>query len=267
VPASVPVMSGQGARGGPPRVGPVVLIDTSTRPAWVGLASPPPPGEGTGGGAGVWHSTPATRSPRRDPVPPPTGPLPGGGGALLLVRELGTGRRDGDRLVAELMRLLDEAGVGLATLAALVVARGPGSFTGLRSGIAAAQGLARASGVPLVGIDSLELAARAVAGAAGERVAPLAAGRGGRVYGALFETLGGGEVRRIEAVAERTLGEWRERCPPGTRFVLAGGAVAEIADYEAPSRTARLMAAVQFAAAAPRIPPDELLPLYVRDWM
>jgi tRNA threonylcarbamoyladenosine biosynthesis protein TsaB len=221
-------MAGRDATGRAPRLGPVVLIDASARPAWLGLA---------------------------------------GVGVASQVRELGTGRRDGDRLVAELVRALDDGGVALVTLAALVVARGPGSFTGLRSGVAAAQGLARATGVPLVGIDSLELAARAVAGTAGERVAPLAAGRGGRLYGALFEILGDGEVRRIEAVAERAFVEWQARCPPGTRFVLAGAAAPEIADYEAPSRMARLLAAVEFAATAPSVVPDELVPLYVRDWM
>ena len=183
------------------------------------------------------------------------------------IRELGPGRRDGDRLVAELVRLLDESGVALGALAALVVARGPGSFTGLRSGIAAAQGLARATGVSLVGIDSLELTARAIEGAPGERIAPLAAGRGGRVYGALFEIVGAGAVWLIEPVAERTFARWRERCPPATRFVLAGAAVPEIAHCESPPRSARLQAAVRFAVTATASAPSELHPLYVRDWM
>jgi tRNA threonylcarbamoyladenosine biosynthesis protein TsaB len=183
------------------------------------------------------------------------------------VRQLGTGRRDGDRLVAELAGLVDESGVSLCTLTALVVARGPGSFTGLRSGIAAAQGLARATGVPLIGVDSLELAARAVEGEVGERVAPLAAGRKGLVYGAVFEILAAGEMRRIDPVAERTFAQWQGRCAPATRMVLAGAPVPEIAQMESPTRTARLRAAVRFAATAAPSEPGELLPLYVRDWM
>jgi len=210
---------------------PVALINTSQRPAWLGLASPAPSGE-----------------------------------ALLQVRGLGEERRAGDRLVGELVDLLRDAGVNIGAVTALVVVRGPGSFTGVRSGIAAAQGLARASGVPLVGIDGLILAALAVEPAAGEPIAAFAAGRGGRVYGALFAGLGGGEVRVVEAVAERTYAEWQALCPPATRCVRAGAAVAEIATLPVPDPTARLRAAVRFAATTPPTPPEELLPLYVRDW-
>jgi len=210
---------------------PVALIDTSQRPAWLGLASPAPSGE-----------------------------------ALLQVRELGGERRAGDRLVGELIGLLRDAGADIGAVTALVVVRGPGSFTGVRSGIAAAQGLARASGVPLVGIDALNLAALAVEPAPGELIAAFAAGRGGRVYGALFAGREGGEVQVVEPVAERTYGEWQALCPPATRCVRAGAAVAEIATFPVPDPTARLRAAVRFASTTPPTPPEALLPLYVRDW-
>jgi len=215
---------------------PLALIDTSQRPAWLGLASSPPD------------------------------PLAGGDEALLQVRELGEERRAGDRLVGELIELLRTAGVEVAVVAALVVVRGPGSFTGVRSGIAAAQGLARASGVPLVGIDGLTLAALAVEPAPGEPIAAFSAGRGGRVYGALFAGLAGGEVQVVEPVAERTYDEWRALYPPATRCVRAGAAVAEIATLPVPDPTARLRAAVRFAATTRPTPPEALLPLYVRDW-
>jgi len=215
---------------------PVALIDTSQRPAWLGLASPVP------------H------------------PLAAGQEVLLQVREMGGERRAGDRLVGELIELLHTAGVAVAAITALVVVRGPGSFTGIRSGIAAAQGLARASGVPLVGVDGLTLAALAVEPAPGEHVAAFAAGRGGRVYGALFAGREGGAMQVVEAVAERTFGEWQALCPPATCWVRAGAAVAEIATFRVPDPSARLAAAVRFAATAPPVAPEELLPLYVRDW-
>lgn len=59
---------------------------------------------------------------------------------------------------------LDDAGWTLREVELFAVARGPGSFTGLRVGVSAAKGLAFAQGVPLVGVCSLEAAALAVAG-------------------------------------------------------------------------------------------------------
>ncbi|CEP69247.1 tRNA threonylcarbamoyl adenosine modification protein YeaZ [Moorella glycerini] len=79
---------------------------------------------------------------------------------------------DGDRLVAELFfntrknhsqrllpmiaTLLREAGVKLADLDGLAVALGPGSFTGLRIGLATVKGLAHAAQKPVAGIPTLD---------------------------------------------------------------------------------------------------------------
>jgi tRNA threonylcarbamoyladenosine biosynthesis protein TsaB len=56
---------------------------------------------------------------------------------------------------------LSRAGVGSDALTAIAVARGPGSFTSLRTGLALAKGLAFAQNLPLVGIPSLDFLAAA----------------------------------------------------------------------------------------------------------
>jgi tRNA threonylcarbamoyladenosine biosynthesis protein TsaB len=93
---------------------------------------------------------------------------PGGSCAVArdgaLIRELSgdPGRPHDARLPGDLMRLLDEAHIDLSTIDVYAVATGPGSFTGLRIGIATMQGLAFAAGKPLLGISGFDALARAV---------------------------------------------------------------------------------------------------------
>jgi tRNA threonylcarbamoyladenosine biosynthesis protein TsaB len=71
----------------------------------------------------------------------------------------------GQRLPGELQRVLDRAGVGIDQVDLFAVAAGPGSFTGLRVGIATVQGLAMASGRAVVPVSALDALARAGANA------------------------------------------------------------------------------------------------------
>ena len=63
------------------------------------------------------------------------------------------------QLLPRLAHLLDKTEVNLQSLSAIIVARGPGSFNGLRVGIGTAKGLAFSLGIPIVGISTLEVAA------------------------------------------------------------------------------------------------------------
>ena len=69
----------------------------------------------------------------------------------------------GQRLPGELMRVLDAAGVRIEDVDLFAVAAGPGSFTGLRVGIATMQGLAMARGRRVVPVSTLEALARRAA--------------------------------------------------------------------------------------------------------
>jgi N6-L-threonylcarbamoyladenine synthase/protein kinase Bud32 len=67
-------------------------------------------------------------------------------------------------LVPVISRLLEECGHDIREVGAVVVGRGPGSFTGVRIGIATAKGLAQGLGAPLHGVGTLDAVAERFAG-------------------------------------------------------------------------------------------------------
>ncbi len=71
-------------------------------------------------------------------------------------------RAAAEAIAPELQRLLDEAGLDPAAIARVSVLSGPGSFTGLRAGLAFARGLSRALGIPLVPVRTFRAAAEAL---------------------------------------------------------------------------------------------------------
>ncbi len=87
-----------------------------------------------------------------------------------------------DRHTVELMPriawLLEQMDATARDLTGLAVSIGPGSFTGLRVGLAIAKGLALANAIPIAGIPTLDVIARAQVVTSGGLVAVLQAGRG-----------------------------------------------------------------------------------------
>lgn len=71
--------------------------------------------------------------------------------------------RLGKRMAGEMFGVLDgllqQAGIGLSDIDVIVAARGPGSFTGTRLGLAMARTFAQGQSCPLVGVDTLRLLA------------------------------------------------------------------------------------------------------------
>ena len=110
-----------------------------------------------------------------------------GGLALYDGRTLSTRSWPADRshtttLLSEIHHLLDKADIGVRDLAAVAIATGPGAFTGLRVGFGVAKGFHLATGLPLIGIHTLEATALGFAACMTPVVAVVAAGRGRLVW-------------------------------------------------------------------------------------
>lgn len=180
----------------------------------------------------------------------------------------------GQRLPADLMRLLDAAHVRLRDIDLFAVASGPGSFTGLRVGIATIQGLAMAGGRDVVPVSTLEALARA-GGAESRRIAAWMDAQRGEVCGALYGS-GGREVligpaarapaalltawQALESLAGTVfIGDGATRYREAIVAALGVGAI-----VQTPPPLAGIIG--QLAAEAPRraVVPHALVPMYVR---
>ncbi len=152
------------------------------------------------------------------------------GGEVLGELQVRNPRSHSERLLPALETLLGAAGLEPASLAAIAVSIGPGSFTGLRIGVAAAKGLAFSLDIPLYGLSPLEVLA-ANAGPAAATVCPVIDARRGEVFTALYRRRGSELVKsrkeRIMAPEKlaASLPEGTVLCgapPPALRSILSG---------------------------------------------
>ena len=123
-------------------------------------------------------------------------------------------------LLPQVMRLLQTQRMNVNDLAAIVVARGPGSFNGLRVGLATAKGLAFALRIPLASISTLEAMAF-VHAAQGLPICPVIRVGRSEIASALFQVQDG-EWLRIE---EERLTTAEELCAATTRRTILCGEI------------------------------------------
>lgn len=91
------------------------------------------------------------------------------------------------RVMPAIEQLMKECGVVPADLTKIVVAKGPGSYTGVRIGVTIAKTLAWSLNIPLVGVSSLEIIAASTARYFSGVVSPLFDARRGQVYTGLYK--------------------------------------------------------------------------------
>lgn len=181
-----------------------------------------------------------------------------------------------DRLLLSLRQLLADAGLQLADVDALGAVLGPGSFTGLRVGVATVKGLALAMDKPVVGISTLQTLAMQVPFCRFPVCALLDA-RKNEVYAGLFQWEGGrpAALRPEVAIAPEVLLDSLE----GEMLFVGDGALAyrtlitrrlgvraHLAPW--PLHLPRASAAAALALAAWRagetVPLAQLVPCYIR---
>ena len=146
-------------------------------------------------------------------------------GKLLAESYQNTGLTHSQTLMVMAEDMLKAAGKTMADVSAAAVAEGPGSFTGVRIGVAAAKGLAWGGELPCYGVSTLEAMARTL-GAWQGYVCPVMDARRSQVYNALFYVNQGVLERRREdrAIALSDLAE-ELKTLEGPIFLVGDGSI------------------------------------------
>jgi tRNA threonylcarbamoyladenosine biosynthesis protein TsaB len=205
------------------------------------------------------------------------------GSGLQAALTLTGGRRHVESLTPALEHLLGQVGLEARDLHAVAVDLGPGLFTGLRVGVAAAKGLAQALEVGVIGASSLDilLAAAAAAGHRGLVVGAVDARRG-EVFASLatIDPAGavvGGEpprlvspdalatmLRELEGAPVLAIGDGSQRYADVIEEV-PGARCARSAFSWPPPSTLLALAAARLGAGETPADPAHVVPLYMRE--
>ncbi|MDT0017539.1 tRNA (adenosine(37)-N6)-threonylcarbamoyltransferase complex dimerization subunit type 1 TsaB [Listeria swaminathanii] len=129
------------------------------------------------------------------------------------------------RLLPAIAALMEECGVKPADLEKIAVAKGPGSYTGLRIGVTVAKTMAWDAGIPIVGISSLALLAENGLYFPGKVVALMDARRG-NVYAGVYQAIQGKMVN-VAADGHIALVELVEQLAQGEDTILFVGTLTE----------------------------------------
>jgi len=197
-----------------------------------------------------------------------------GRGEQTWVQTLPGGAQASASLIPAVMDALAQADMPLASLDAIVFGRGPGSFTGLRTACAVAQGLALGAQLPVLPVDTLLAVAEEARAQAGKpdtlTVLAMLDARMDEVYSAVYRWSAGAwtVLSPLQVGAPE-----RIVAPSGTDVLLAGnvfdvygGRLPAGPRVQAlPTASALLRLAPALWASGQAVPADEAMPLYIRD--
>ena len=145
------------------------------------------------------------------------------GDVILGEIRLASSGQQAEQLFRSVEFLMRSTTLTLADIDLFVAGRGPGSFTGLRVGLAAMEGFAAAHGRRGVGISTLEALAWKT-GIENQLIAPLIDARRGEIYGGLYRRVGATLVEeRLPTVVKPEL--WFATLPEGKVHLCGDGAV------------------------------------------
>ena len=137
-------------------------------------------------------------------------------GRILAETVVDCGRAHAERLMATVDWVLGQAGVPIDKVDLLAVSKGPGSFTGLRIGVAAWKGLALAGGLPMIGVPTLDAMTRI--GAFHDcAVCPLLDAKMSEVFGAVFRFSASGREKIVDDCVA-PIEQFLDRAPDDTIF-------------------------------------------------
>lgn len=171
-----------------------------------------------------------------------------------------------DLLIPELDRMLKKKKWKGPDVDVWAVDVGPGSFTGVRVGVATARALAQAFGKPLVGINALEAMASQVAQNLGRRHVIVAErpALSGEVYGAVYATSDHAVLEKLVLPGWFTEEEFRKKVEQA-REARPAAAFRIVGDAPHPEAIARLaLARFQNQRGAGRFDYNKVVPLYLQ---
>jgi tRNA threonylcarbamoyladenosine biosynthesis protein TsaB len=183
-------------------------------------------------------------------------------------QRLAAGPAHARELMPAIADVMERAGVAFEELEAVAVGVGPGTFTGLRIGIATARALAGASGLLVRPVSSLAALAE---GIDAELRLPLIDARRGELFAALYDT--GGVIWEPFVATPDAVAERARKAGPGLRAagdgsirfrgVLEAAGIGVDAD-ESRSHVVRALHVCRLAQTLPGEPPETVLPDYLR---